>query len=253
MPASRTLALSLGNTSLLGGVFAGARRVALFRLPRRDGIVEGDFTRQVRGRVDRVVLCSVVPAHTPALLGRLERAYGVEPAVLSAASPHGIEVGYRRPRELGNDRLAAALGARALFPATNVLVVDCGTATTVTALRRGGALAGGAIFPGLALWPEMLARRTAQLPEIPLRRPRAALGRSTREGIMAGVFWGHVGAIRETVARVRAEAFGRAAALVVGTGGHAPLLAGEGLFDRHAPDLVLRGLLAFAAAQGSAE
>jgi type III pantothenate kinase len=93
----------------------------------------------------------------------------------------------------------------------------------------------------------MLARRTAQLPQVDLRRPRTALGRSPQEGIAAGVFFGHVGAIRETIARVRAAAFGREAAVVVGTGGHAPLLAGEKLFTLEQPDLVLRGLLAFAA------
>jgi type III pantothenate kinase len=227
-------------------MYAGERRVALFRLPRREGRVEGDFATHVRGKIGAVVLCSVVPAQTPALLRKLRREYGVVPTVLTAAAAHGLRIGYRDPTRLGADRLAAAIGARELFPGRNVVVVDCGTATTVTALRRDGTLAGGAIFPGLALWPEMLARRTAQLPETPLRRPRTALGRSPQEGIAAGVFFGHVGAIRETVARVRAAAFGREAALVVGTGGHAPLLAGEKLFARHEPDLVLRGLIAFA-------
>lgn len=242
----RTLALSLGNTSLLGGIFAGARRTALFRLPRQDGVIEGDFTTRVRGRIDRVVLCSVVPKQTPTLLRQLRQAYGVTPLVVASDSPHGLTIGYRQPAQLGADRLAAALGAGELFPGQNVLVVDCGTATTVTALRAEGVLAGGAIFPGMALWPEMLARRTAQLPQIPLRRPRVALGRSTQDGIAAGVYFGHVGAIRETVARVRFEAFGDAASIVIGTGGHATLLEREKLFTHHVPDLVLRGLLAFA-------
>jgi len=60
------------------------------------------------------------------------------------------------------------------------------------------------------------------------------------------VFFGHVGAIREVVARVRAEAFGRAPAIVVGTGGHAPLFRQENLFTVLRPDLILSGLHAFA-------
>ena len=108
MPVRRTLALSLGNTSLLVGVYAGARRVALFRMPRLAGRVEGDFTAQVRGRIDLVVLCSVVPADAPALVRQIRRAYGVAPLMLAAGSPHGLTIGYRDPAQLGTDRLAAA-------------------------------------------------------------------------------------------------------------------------------------------------
>lgn len=239
----RVLALSIGNTSLFAGVFSGARLTAafrfapaeLFRLPRR-----------VRGRIDAAVLCSVVPALTPDVVRLVRRAWNLEPRQLTADAPHGLRIGYRRPRELGADRLAAALGAREKFPRRNTIVVDCGTATTVTALRRDGTLLGGAIFPGLALWPEMLMTRTAQLPRVTPMRPRAALGRSMRAGIASGVFFGHAGAIRETVARVRAEAFGKAAGIILGTGGHAPLFSREKLFTALEPNLVLEGLRAFA-------
>ena len=104
----------------------------------------------------------------------------------------------------------------------------------------------GAILPGLALWPEMLALRTAQLPRVQLRKPRAALGRSTEDAIVSGVFHGHVGAVRETVERVRSEAFGRSRCRVLGTGGHADRFAGEKLFTEIQPALILEGLHAFA-------
>jgi type III pantothenate kinase len=165
--------------------------------------------------------------------------------LLTAGGSHGLRIGYRDPKQLGTDRLAAALGARAEFPRKNVIVVDCGTATTITALGRGGVILGGAILPGIGLWPDILAARTAQLPRIAPHRPRSALGRSTEEGLRSGIFHGHAGAIREVVARVRAEAFGRASAKVVGTGGHAALFARENLFGALKPDLVLQGLWAY--------
>lgn len=239
----RTLALSIGNTSLFGGVFAGARLVSSFRLPPADLV---KLPRRVRGPVARAALCSVVPALTPDVLRLIQRTWQLEARVLTADAAHGLTIGYRRPRELGADRVATALGARTLFPGKNVLVVDCGTATTVTALHRDGTVLGGAIFPGLALWPDMLASRTAQLPRVALARPPAALGRSPREAIVSGIFHGQLGAIRETVARVRAEAFGRAACIVIGTGGNAPTFAREPLFDELAPALGLQGLAAFA-------
>ena len=94
-------------------------------------------------------------------------------SALTADAAHGLTIGYHRPGQLGADRVATAIGAQVLYPKRHVVVVDCGTATTVTALRSDGTLLGGAILPGLSLWPETLALRTAQLPRIQLRRPRA--------------------------------------------------------------------------------
>lgn len=240
----RTLVLSIGNTSLFGGVFEKSGRVATFRLAPADLI---RLPRRVRGTIEAAAICSVVPALTPDVLRLIARSWSIEASVLTAESAHGLKIGYRRPRELGADRVASALGVRALFPGRHAIVVDCGTATTVTALRRDGALLGGAIFPGLGLWPEMLVQRTAQLPRVAPVRPRAAVGRSPREGIASGIYHGQLGAIRETVARVRAEAFGRAACVVIGTGGNAMTFAREKLFDELEPALALHGLAAFAA------
>jgi type III pantothenate kinase len=222
-----------------------------FRVPIRDAATARGFARlvarRVRGKIDRAALCSVVPALTAPIARHIHRTFGIAPQILTADAPHGLTIGYRRPRELGTDRLAAALGARVLFPKSNVIVVDCGTATTVTALRRDGVLAGGAIFPGFSLWADLLATRTAQLPRIALRKPRAAVGRSPREAIASGLYHGHAGAIRELIQRVHAEAFGRQKAVVIGTGGHAPRFVREKLFTVLAPDLILTGLRAFAA------
>lgn len=245
----RTLALSLGNTSIFAGVFAGERLVKSFRLPSAQ---LATLPRRVGPRIDTVGLCSVVPALTPETLRLIRRTWSLEARVLTADAPHGLKIGYRRPRELGTDRLAAAIGAQALFPRRDVIVVDCGTATTVTALRRDGVLLGGVIFPGATLWAEMLATRTAQLPRVPLARRTAAIGRSPREGIASGIFFGQAGAIRETVAQIRREAFGRRAVAVIGTGGHAPWFAREKLFTQLEPDLILRGLRAFAMSGRSA-
>lgn len=242
--AVHTLAISIGNTSLFAGVFAGGRLVRAFRLAPRE---LARLPVRVGRRIDVAAVCSVVPALTPDVLRLVRHQWGLEATVLEAAAPHGLKIGYRRPRELGTDRLAAALGARAKFPGRHLIVVDCGTATTVTALHRDGTLLGGAIFPGLSLSAEALSARTAQLPRVAPRRPPTALGRAPREAIASGVFFGQLGAIRELVTRIRTEAFGRASALVIGTGGHAPLLADEGVFDRIESYLVLEGLREFAA------
>lgn len=238
-----TLVIAIGNTSLFCGVFTGDGMLSSFRLPTAD---LPRVARRVAGPIARAAVCSVVPAMTPDVLRYLKRNWNVDAEVLSWDAPHGLTIGYQRPQELGADRIAAALGARTLFPRNNFMVVDCGTATTVTATRRDGRLMGGAIIPGLSTWPEMLFSRTALLPRVELRRPKGALGRTTEAGIAGGVFFGHVGAIRECVARVRVEAFGRERCLVIGTGGEAARFIGEKLFTTMQPELILHGLRAFA-------
>lgn len=239
----RTLTLAIGNTSLFIGAFSGRRLERAWRFSPgnlRAGV------ENMRGSFDRAVFCSVVPLLTDTIVRTIQRQWKIVARQLSATSAHGLQIGYRIPAELGADRVAAALGAQQRFPRSNLIVVDCGTATTVTALAANGNLLGGAILPGIGLWSEALAARTAQLPAVPPRQPRRALGRGTQEGIASGVYYGHVGAIRETVNRVRTEAFGTKRAAVVGTGGNCPLFRDENLFDVDAPNLVLEGLLVFA-------
>ena len=101
---------------------------------------------------------------------------------------------------------------------------------------------GGAILPGVGISVETLAGRTAKLPTVEIHRPATALGRSTIESIQAGVYHGHVGAIRQLLGELTREVFGGLRPYVVGTGGFARLFEPENLFDEIVPELVLLGL-----------
>ena len=84
----------------------------------------------------------------------------------SVGEAAGVRNGYRVPSQLGCDRFASLIGARALFPDQRLLVVTCGTATTIDALDTDGLFIGGLILPGLGLMATALAQQTAQLPQI---------------------------------------------------------------------------------------
>lgn len=246
----RVLLLNIGNTSLLGGVVAEGQLRSRFRVPVGDAATKTGLRRvlalKVRGTIDRVALCSVVPELTLPVCATVKQALGVAPRVLRAESAHGLTIGYKRPRELGADRVAAALGAHSTYPGRDLMVVDFGTATTVTAVTAAGAVAGGAILPGYGLWAEMLAARTAQLPQVNAVVPKLALGRTPKEAITAGLHFGHAGAVRELVTRISREVYGRKRPLVLATGGNAARFERENVFAEHVPDLILLGLHAFA-------
>ncbi len=246
----RVLLLNIGNTSLFGGVITLGRLERHFRAPMAEAKTAAGLKRllaaKVGGRIDRAALCSVGPELTLPVCAAVKRQFGVSPRVLRADSTHGLTIDYKRPRELGADRVAAALGAHMTFPGRDKIVVDFGTATTITAVAANGTIAGGAILPGFGLWSEMLAARTAQLPKVAGVAPRSAVGRSPKEAIAAGLHFGHVGAVRELVTRISAEVFGRKRPLVLATGGNAPRFERENLFAEHVPDLILLGLHAYA-------
>jgi type III pantothenate kinase len=84
----------------------------------------------------------------------------------STAERAGVRNGYRHPGQLGCDRFAAAIAARALFPDQELLVATCGTATTIDVVSADGCFEGGMILPGFGTMATSLALNTAQLPRI---------------------------------------------------------------------------------------
>lgn len=241
----KTLVFDQGNSTVFAGVFRDDKLMRSARIAAGEDLAL-QLTKLARGKVDRVALCSVVPKQTPRLVSLVKKTLGCEPLNLTAKSDHGLKLAYRRPAELGVDRLANALGAQKLYPRKNVIVVDCGTATTLTLLHRDGTLLGGAIMPGLGMWPAMLNRRTASLPAVALHTPDTVVGRDTESAIRSGIVHGHAGAIRELIGKSRLEAFGRSPVVVLGTGGQVTHFKKQSLFTKIETGLILHGLRAFA-------
>jgi type III pantothenate kinase len=108
----------------------------------------------------------------------------------------GVKNGYAHPPQLGCDRFASAIGAHALMPAKTLLVVTCGTATTIDAVTSEGLFVGGMILPGLKLMAQSLARNTAQLPQIAESLSlQHTFADNTDQAIASGCISAQVGAI----------------------------------------------------------
>ena len=246
------LCLDIGNSQIHGGVFDGDVLRCQFRKtthPLGSSDEFGVFFSAVLREngvdpraVHRAAICSVVPQALYPVRAACVKYFHSEPFVLQAGVKTGLKVRYRNPHEVGADRIAGAVAAARRHPATNIVVVDCGTATTLDVLTAEGDYLGGAILPGVGISVETLAGRTAKLPTVEITRPQTALGRSTVESIQAGVYHGHVGAIRHLLEELTREAFAGQRPRVVGTGGFARLLDSEKLFDEVVPELVLLGL-----------
>ena len=145
------------------------------------------------------------------------------------------------PETAGADRALAVLAAGRTDRDRAGLVVSCGTAITVERVGPGPVWEGGAILPGLGTAARALHQLTAQLPMVRVDEAPPAWGRSTGPAMVAGLFWGTVGGLRELLARQSADLV---APWLVWTGGDAALLAPHVRRDdaRIVPDLVLIGL-----------
>lgn len=110
--------------------------------------------------------------------------------ILDSKTPLPIKNLYKTPLTLGKDRLAAAVGAFALYPNENVLVLDIGTAITYEFVNSAGEYLGGGISPGINLRFKALNAYTGNLPLITAEEINFLTGRSTKESILSGVMNG---------------------------------------------------------------
>ena len=105
----------------------------------------------------------------------------------TAQTPVPIDSAYRTPETLGRDRLAAAVGAAALCPGRDVLIVDFGTAVTIDLVTADGTFRGGCISPGMKTRFRALHDYTAKLPLCGPTEDEQLQGLTTEEAIRLGV------------------------------------------------------------------
>jgi type III pantothenate kinase len=189
----------------------------------------------------RVIVCSVSgPERLRAVEQWAQTRWSVAAhVVLPQAQQLGVKNLYRRPEQLGADRWAALIGARGLT-ASAACVVDAGTAVTVEALSAKGEFLGGAIFPGLRLLRDSLARGTESLPRV-TGNATDCLGRSTDEAIAAGTLFGLAGAVERLIDEYR-RSLGEPVEIFLTGGDATALTAHMRIKTTPVPDLVLQGL-----------
>jgi type III pantothenate kinase len=248
------LAIDVGNTNIVLGVFDGADLVQGWRLQTvrertSDEIgllVDGLFARsriervQIRG----VILGSVVPPLTNTMRDMAQRYFGVPALVVEPGVNTSMPILYENPSEVGADRIVNGIAAYERFGRDAVrpmVVLDFGTATTLDAITAKGEYLGGAICPGVQISADALFQRAARLPRIDVRKPSRVIGRTTVGAMESGLFWGYVGMVEGLIRRMSDELGG--GALCIATGGLAEVIAPETSLIQHVdPDLTLHGL-----------
>lgn len=245
------LVFDVGNTETVVGLFAGETLRAQWRLgsfqhrtPDEYGLALRSFLH-FEGFDARRVRCATIGSVVPALNGILTEAcarfFRLEALSITPRTPLPIRLEVDEPMSVGADRIVNTLAASVLFH-TDSIVVDLGTATTYDCVTAEGAFIGGVIAPGVRTAAERLTERTAKLPRVELLVPSTVIGKRTETNLQSGIFYNAVDAIDGMIDRIRAE-WQRPAALVVATGGLAPMIAAHcRTVERIEPTLTLQGL-----------
>ncbi|HSC28805.1 MAG TPA: type III pantothenate kinase [Vicinamibacterales bacterium] len=256
MATEMLLAIDVGNTNIVLGVFDGERLTNSWRLAtQRDRTADehGVLVTQLfeQGAIDRkriggIILSSVVPPLTRTMEDMARQYFGQEPVTVDPAANTGMPVLYQPPSDVGADRVVNGVAAYELYgraARAPVIIVDFGTATTFDAISAAGEYVGGVICPGIGISADALFQRAARLPRVDVRKPPSIIGQTTVTSMQAGLFFGYVSMVDGIVRRMRAELPGGDRAACIATGGMADILAREtSCIQRVEPDLTLHGL-----------
>ena len=244
------LAMDVGNTNTVLGVFAGRKLVADWRLTTaRDQTVDeyGILTRELfflaglsSAAIHGVIIASVVPPLNATLAQMADRYFALKAVFVEAGTEVSIPVLYTTPKEVGADRIANAAAAFAKYGGPTV-VVDFGTAINFDVVSKKGEYLGGVIAPGLGVSADALFAQAARLFRVEIRDPHEVVGKNTAESMQAGFYYGFIGLVDGILERLKKE-LGKQTR-VIATGGQASLIApGSRFIDKVDEHLTLDGL-----------
>jgi type III pantothenate kinase len=245
------LAVDVGNTEIVLGVFRGMELADTWRLSTMPERTSDELALLFAGSLERAgisfdrdltgaVLASVVPAVSSSFREMAERSFAFAPIIVGPGTKTGVPVLTDNPREVGADRVVNTLAAFTRFGGPSI-VVDFGTSTNFDVVSDKGEFLGGVIAPGLQISAQSLFAKAARLTRVELVAPRSAVGKSTVEAIQSGLIFGTAGEVDAIVERIRAELGG--VATVVATGGLAPVIVPHSrTIEHHEPWLTLEGL-----------
>lgn len=231
------LAIDVGNTNIVLGIFEGNRLLYDWRIAtdkNRTSDEYGLLFEQIfeyngisADDVDDVIISSVVPTLMHTLSAMSVKYFDKEPFVVGPGIRTGMNIKYENPRELGADRIVNAVAAYEKYGGP-LIIVDFGTAITFCAISKEGDYLGGVITPGIKISSEALFSKTAKLPKVELVKPKNVIGRNTVNSIQSGLVYGYIGLVDYIIERMIEELKDEGEVKnVVGTGGFATLISSE--------------------------
>lgn len=242
-----TLAVMVGNTNTVVGVFGGDRFDCKWRMETRTGRTADEYADWLLSHLTRhhikpqhvqgMVVGSVIPSINIVLKSMARRYFGLEALVVEKGVKSGVNIVYGNG--LGADRLANLAGAQAQFQPPYI-IVDLGMHTSIDVVDKDGVHQGGIVTVGEWLMQHSLIDRVALTPALEMTRSKELIGKDLQQSMQNGSYWGMVCMLKGLIEKLWVELGYKGR--VIATGGFAQDLAGDVAFDAVDTNLTLLGL-----------
>ncbi|MGL5434252.1 MAG: type III pantothenate kinase [Lachnospiraceae bacterium] len=220
------LAIDMGNTNIVIGAIDSTQTYFVERITT-DHVKTGmeyainiknilDIYQMKTDQIEGAILSSVVPPLNAAISSAINKIFGFRPLLVGAGMKTGINIIMDNPKTVGSDMIVDAVAAIQEYPCP-LIIIDMGTATTMSVIDKSGNYIGGVIFPGLKVSLDSLSSNTAQLPSISLDIPKKVIGKNTIDCMRSGVMYGSAGMIDGILDRMEDEL--GSSATIIATGG----------------------------------
>lgn len=244
------LAIDVGNTNIVLGCIDGDECLFVERLSTVRTKTELEYAIDIknvldiyhihRSDIEGGIVSSVVPQITNIVKLAVEKILKKEVLVVGAGIKTGLNIRMDNPAQLGSDLVVNAVAGIAEYPVP-LLILDLGTANTVSVIDKNKNYIGGMIYPGIGASLDSLTARASQLGGIGIEAPEHIIGKNTVECMKSGIIYSSAAAIDGIIDRLQDELEGEAT--VIATGGLAkkivPYCKREIILD---DDLLLKGL-----------
>lgn len=244
------LAIDVGNTHVVMGIMEDLETKDMFRLQTDLDRTDSEYAVLMNQMLslggykgsdfEGAIISSVVPPLNGVLKRAVKLITGCNAMIVGPGLKTGLNIRIDDPATLGADLVVGAVAALHKYP-TPLIVIDMGTATTVTCMDKNSSFLGGAIMAGVNLALNALSSGTSQLPSIDLNYKGKAIGTNTIDCMRSGAVYGTAGMLDGLIDRMEAELGD--SATVVACGGLAPIVIPHCKHKIHLEDdLLMLGL-----------
>ncbi|MBQ8965932.1 type III pantothenate kinase [Ruminococcus sp.] len=244
------LAVDVGNTNIVLGCIEENKILFCERIYTNQLATDLEYAANIKTAMEMhdvrpvsisgAIISSVVPTMTSVFSAAVRKLIGVKPMVVGPGIKTGLSIVIDNPAQLGSDLVVDAVAGISEYPAP-MIIIDMGTATTLSVIDDRKRYRGGMIVTGMAVSSDALIKRTAQLPKFAFEKPKHVIGTNTVDCLKSGLMYSTACALDGMVERIEEE-LGRRCT-VIATGGLAstvvPLCRREMILD---DDLLLKGL-----------
>ena len=208
------LAIDMGNTNTVIGGIDEANTYFIERVTTDHSRTDTEYAVSFKNilemhrinpkQIEGAILSSVVPPLNATILSTVEKVTGLKPLLVGSGMKTGMNILMDNPKTVGSDMIVDAVAALREYPAP-LIIIDMGTATTMSVIDPAGNYIGGVILPGLRISLDTLSSRTAQLPQISLETPGKVIGTNTIDCMRSGIMYGTASMIDGIIDRMEAE------------------------------------------------